>query len=47
MIVAGGKQNYQLPWMAGLLVDIQLEILVVVHEAPADLVDRQVERVLR
>ena len=36
-----------IPWMARLLVDIQLEILVVVHEAPADLVDRQVERVLR
>ena len=32
--------------MARLLVDIQLEVLVVVHEAPADLVDGEVEGVL-
>ena len=33
--------------MAGLLVDVQLEILVVVHETPTDLVDGQMERVLK
>ena len=32
--------------MAGLLVDVQLEILVVVHETPTDLVDSQMERIL-
>merc|ERR1719410_357729 len=40
------KNQSAAPWMARLLVDVQLEILVVVHEAPADLVYRQVERVL-
>ena len=34
------------PWVARLLVDVQLEILVVVHETPPDLVDGQMERVL-
>ena len=36
-----------LPGVAGLLVDVQLEVLVVVHEAPPDLVDGQMEGVLR
>ena len=34
------------PWVARLLVDVQLEILVVVHETPPDLVDGQMEGVL-
>ena len=33
--------------MAGLLVDVQLEILVVVHETPTDLVDGQMEWILK
>ena len=32
--------------MARLLVDVKLEVLVVVHEAAADLVDGEVEGVL-
>merc|ERR550525_1717810 len=43
-----GLQKYQpaAPWVARLLVDVQLEILVVVHETPPDLVDGQMEGVL-
>ena len=33
--------------MARLLVDVQLEILVVVHETPTDLVDGQMEWILK
>ena len=33
--------------MAGLLVDVQLEILVVVHETPTDLVDGQMKWILK
>ena len=32
--------------MAGLLVDVKLEVLVVVHEAAPGLVDGQMQRVL-
>ena len=32
--------------MARLLVDVQLEVLVIVHEAPPDLVDSEVKGVL-
>ena len=35
------------PWVARLLVDVQLEILVVVHETPTDLVDSQMEWILK
>ena len=35
------------PWVARLLVDVQLEILVVVHETPTDLVDGQMEWILK
>ena len=35
------------PWVARLLVDVQLEILVVVHETPTDLVDGQMKWILK
>ena len=35
------------PGVARLLVDVQLEILVVVHETPTDLVDGQMEWILK
>ena len=43
-----GLQEHQppTPGVAGLLVDVQLEVLVVVHEAPPGLVDGEVARVL-